>query len=123
MSMASEFSPSGVQYAEAVHALESGDIQAKIRAAFLKQSGRGDAAGVREKAVAFLEECVKDGDAEAMWMLGLCCEYGIGGEQNIDRALKLYYQSCSAGNAVGMILLKLTGGERGNGILRIRGSL
>ena len=43
-----------------------------------------------EAAVALLEAKVKDGDTEAMWMLGVCCEFGMGTEQDVDRAEQLY---------------------------------
>ena len=43
-----------------------------------------------DAAVALLEEKVKDGDAEAMWMLGVCCEFGMGMEQDVERAEQLY---------------------------------
>ena len=36
-----------------------------------------------DAAVALLEEKVKDGDTEAMWMLGVCCEFGMGTEQDM----------------------------------------
>ena len=51
-----------------------------------------------------LEEQVKDRDGEAMWMLGLCKEYGMGTEQNIEGAEKLYRQSREARNDIGMFL-------------------
>ena len=42
-----------------------------------------------EAAVALLEAKVKDGDTEVMWMLGMCCEFGIRTEQDVERAEKL----------------------------------
>ena len=81
------------RYREAVHAMECGDERAKTRVAFYKLSGRGGAEVDADEAVALLEERVKDKDDEAMWMLGLCCEFGTGTEQNIERAESLYWQS------------------------------
>ena len=37
-------------------------------------------------------------------MLGLCKEYGMGTEQDIEGAEKLYKQSSEAGNEIGKIL-------------------
>ena len=49
---------------------------------------------------------MKPWDYEAMWMLGLCCEYGMGIEQNIERAEMLYRESCEGGNALGKFMMK-----------------
>ena len=46
-------------------------------------SGLGGVAVDEDGAVALLQERVKDRDTDAMWMLGLCCEYGRGIEQDI----------------------------------------
>ena len=54
-----------------------------------------------EKAVALLKKRVKKKDAEAMWILGLCCEYGIGIEKDLERAESLYEQSREKGNEIG----------------------
>ena len=74
----SEIESDEAQYRKAVHAMESGDESAKTEVAYYKLSGCGgveiDAAG----AVALLEERKKEADCEAKWMLGLCCEYGVG---------------------------------------------
>ena len=51
-----------------------------------------------DAAVALLEEKVKDHDAVAMWMLGVCCEYGMGTEQDVKRAVKLYKRAAELGN-------------------------
>ena len=39
--------------------------------------------GDADVAVALLEEKVKDRDAEAMLVLGVCCEFGMGTEQDV----------------------------------------
>ena len=77
--------------------MRSGDEKAKTKVAFFKLSGRGGVDVDEDEAVVLLEERVKDGDCEAKWMLGLCCEYGIGTEQNIERAQNLYVDSGSVG--------------------------
>ena len=73
----------------------------KTKQAWLKLSGLGDVDVDEDGAVALLEERVKDGDGEAMWMLGVCNEYGLGTEQNIKRAEDLYKQSSDGGNVIG----------------------
>ena len=109
------------QYREAVHAMESGDESGKTKVAFYKLSGRGGVGVDADGAVALLEEGVKDGDCEAKWMLGLCYEYGVGTEQDIERAEKLYGESCEGGNVVGEFLMKNGKGGRGTGVMKVKG--
>ena len=83
-------------------------------------SGRGGAAVNAKGAVVLLEGRVKDKDSEAMWMLGVCCEFGIGIEQDIERASMLYGQSKEGGNVIGENLAENGKvNERGSGYLRI----
>ncbi len=103
------------QYREAVSAMENGDAKAKTKVAFYKLSGRGGVEVDREGAVALLEERVKDRDYEAMWILGLCCEYGLGTEQDIERAQKLYGESKEGKNVVGEFLVENGRSGRGSG--------
>ena len=58
-----------------------------------------------DAAVALLEEQVKDGDAKAMWMLGMCCEYGMGTEQDVDRANQLYIRAAEKRNLTAKLLV------------------
>ena len=109
------------QYREAVNAMEHGDAKAKTKVAFYKLTGLGDVEIDEEGAVALLEECAKDGDSEAKWMLGLCCEYGMGIEQDIERAELLYRESKEGGNIVGEFLLENGEGKRGSGVMKVRG--
>ena len=109
-----------VQYKEAVRAMDSGDESAKTKVAYFKLSGRGGVEVDADGAVALLEERVKDRDYEAMWMLGLCCEYGIGTEQDIERAVNLYRESYEGGNVVGGFLMNDKGG-RGTGVMKVYG--
>ena len=103
------------QYREAVSAMENGDAKAKTKVAFYKLTGLGGVEVDEEGAVVLLEERAKDGDNEAKWMLGLCCEYGIGIDQDIKRAKLLYQQSGEGGNVVGEFLMKNGRSKRGTG--------
>ena len=112
--------PEDAEYLRAVHAMENGDGNAKTKVAFYKLSGLAGMEVEQEEAVILLEERVKEGDCEAMWMLGMCCEYVIGVEQDIDRAQSLYDQSSHAGNAVGRFFVGKK--DKGNMMMNIRGT-
>ena len=102
-------------------AIERGDNSAKTRLAWLMLSGYGGAEVDVERAIKILEERVKEKDAEAMWMLGVCDEFGLGTEQDVEQAELLYCQSRDGRNEIGMNLV--WNGEnhkRGSGYLRIR---
>ena len=118
--MTDEQKSAEVLYKELVRAMESGFVRAKTLVAFFKLSGRGGVDIDADEAVALLEERVKDRDSEAQWMLGMCCEYGIGTEQDTERAVKLYGESCEGGNVVGEFLMKNEGG-RGMGVMKVNG--
>ncbi len=109
------------QYREAVNAMENGDVKAKTKVAYYKLTGLGGVEVDEDEAVVLLEERAKDGDSEAKWMLGVCCEYGIGIEQDIERAVLLYQQSSEGGNVVGEFLLKNCEGGRGSGVMIVNG--
>ena len=68
-----------------------------------------------DAAVALLEDKVKDGDAEAMWMLGVCCEFGMGTKQDVERAEKLYERGAEQGNATAMLLTDKLKNKKGRG--------
>ena len=106
------------QYREAVTALEKSDMKAKTKVAYYKLTGLGGAEVDEDEAVVLLEELAKDGDNEAKWMLGLCYEYGMGIEQDVERAELLYKQSKEGGNVVGEFLLQNAEGGRGTGVMR-----
>ena len=108
------------QYREAVRAMEKGDKSAKTKVAYYKLTGVGGTEVDEEGAVVLLEERAKDGDNEAKWMLGLCCEYGMGIEQDTERAELLYQQSKEGGSVVGKFLLENDRGGRGSGVMRVR---
>ena len=67
-----------------------------------------------DAAVALLEEKAKDRDAEAMWVLGVCCEFGMGTEQDLIRAEQLYNRAAELGSSPARLLtfdLKNTNGR------------
>ena len=101
-------------------AVERGEESAKTKLAWYKLSGMGGAKVDVDGAVKLLEERVKE-DGEAMWMLGLCKEYGRGIERDIEGAEKLYEESKEAGNEIGEILAGKGGKGRGSGKMGING--
>ena len=111
------------EYKEVVHAVESGDNKAKTKLAWYKLTGCGGAEIDKDGAVVLLEERVKDEDTEAMWMLGLCYEYGMGCEQDIEEAEKLYKQCCDNKNVIGKFLYANGKGKRGSGLMNVSESL
>ena len=68
-----------------------------------------------DAAVALLEEKVKDRDAEAMWLLGVCCEFGMGTEQDVARAEQLYKCGAEQGNATAKLLTDKLKNKNGRG--------
>ena len=111
------FSNEQSQYKDIVRAVEGGDNKAKTKLAWYKLSGCGGAEVDEEGAVALLEERVKDKDIEAIWMLGLCYEYGMGCEQDIERAETLYDESRRGGSVIGKFLAENGKEERGSGMM------
>ena len=90
-----------LKYDEVMNAVERGDESAKTKLAWLKLSGVGGCEVDEDGSAELLEERVKEGDGEAMWMLGVCNEYGRGTDQDIARAELLYKQSSERGNKIG----------------------
>ena len=64
-------------------------------------------------AVSILEEKAQSGHREAMWMLGLCCEYGMGTPEDKERALSLYIGSMEKKCRMGMLFAFMLGEDRG----------
>ena len=56
-------------------------------------------------AVVVLEERTKDHDSQAMWLLGLCCEFGMGTEQDTQRAQQLFKQAAQQGDETAKLLV------------------
>ena len=108
-------------YEKVVEAVEKGDSKAKTKLAWYLLSGCGGAKVDGEKAVELLEERVKEEDSEAMWMLGLCNEYGMGCEQDIGKAETLYKQSSDKGNKKGEFLAVNGKDNRGSGVMHAEG--
>ena len=109
-------------YEAVLSAVEKGEESTKTELAWYKLCGHGGATKDVDEAVILLEERVKAGDGEAMWMLGLCKEYGNGTVQDMEGADKLYKQSSEAGNEIGKFLAlnsfrgSLSGGMRINSL-------
>ena len=101
------------------HEVERGDEKSKTKLAWLKLSGCGGAKVDEDGAIDLLEERVKDKDSDAMWMLGVCYEYGIGIEQDVERAEMLYKQSRESGNKIGVIYQSQKKYERGSGKMKM----
>ena len=79
--------------------------------------------GDAEEAIALLEERSKS-DPKAVWMLGLCNEYGVGVEQNWERARGLYkrWRSMkSASKKIGNVLGKAGCSPSGCSTIRVVG--
>ena len=111
---------SELKYEDIKKAVEGGDESAKTKLAWLKLSGLGGAEKDEDGAVVLLEERVKKGDDdEAMWMLGVCNEYGIGIEQDTERAGELYKRSCERGNEIGKFFGVCGCYERGSGKMKM----
>ena len=92
------------EYKQLVVAVGNGEKKAKTKHAWYKLTGCGGAEIDKDDAVALLEERVKDKDSEAMWMLGLCYEFGMGCEQDVEEAVKLYKLCCDSWNEIGKFL-------------------
>ena len=109
------------EYKEVKSAVERGDNKAKTKLAWYKLSGYGGVEIDMKGVFALLEERVEDKDEDAMWMLGLCNEYGMGCEQDLERAELLYKQSNDSGNAIGNFLFDNGKDKRGTGIMIAQG--
>ena len=113
------------EYKQAVEAVKEGNKEAKTKLARYLLSGYGGVQIDEDRAVVLLEERVaKDGDAEAMWMLGLCYEYGMGCETSNEEAEALYKRSHEGGNAIGKFLVENgEGNEQGSGMMKVKSLL
>ena len=92
----------------------------KTKQAWLMLSGLEGVNVDEDGAVALLQEIVKEGDTDAMWMLGICYEYGRGIEQDIEQAEKLYQQSSDGGNEIGKYFVSHEWCGRGSGKMEMR---
>ena len=105
------------EYKDIVKAVESGDNKAKTKLAWYKLSGCGGCEIDVDGAVVLLKELVEEEDADAMWMLGLCYEFGMGCEQDIEEAQRLYEQCFNGGNEIGEFFVWYGKDKRGTGIM------
>ena len=110
--------PEEPEYERFLETVCNGETSAKGKLAWFLLSGHGGTGVDAKKAVGFLSEVVES-DPEAMWMLGVCKEYGIGTENDLEGAQKLYDQSQRSGNAVAAFLLSKESEERQIGSMRI----
>ena len=109
------------EYKEVEKAVESGDNSAKTKLAWYLLSGCGGAEVDKERAVKLLKERVEgEKDGEAMWMLGVCKEYGICCEQDLKEAERLYKESSECGNVVGKFFVESGKDRRGSGVMKVR---
>ena len=112
------------EYKEVVEAMKEGNKEAKTKLARYLLSGYGGVQIDEDRAVVLLEERVKDKDAEAMWMLGLCYEYGMGCETSVKESETLYKRCCDRGNAIGEFVAENgEGNERGSGVMKVKSLL
>ena len=111
------------EYEAVLEAVKNGDNKSKTKLAWFKLSGCGGVKIDENGAAALLEERVKDKDTDAMWMLGLCNEFGVICKQDIKRAESLYEQSRDGGNVVGEFLFENGKNERGSGVMNVGESL
>ncbi len=111
-------------YKQVVEAVKEGNKEAKTKLARYLLSGYGGAQIDEDRAFDILNERVKDGDAEAMWMLGLCYEYGMGCEIS-DKEIETLYKRCrEGGNAIGEFFEENgEGNERESGVMKVKSLL
>ena len=81
--------------------------------------GRDGMARDADGAVVVLQQQVDEHhDAQAMWLLGLCCEYGMGTQQDTQRAEQLFQQAAQQGDETAKLLVgKLKNSKKGRGCL------
>ena len=74
-------------------------------------------------AVVLLEELVNkhrnNNNTDAMWMLGVCCEFGIGTEQDVHRAEQLYASAAQQGNTTAELLTDKLKNWNGRGCMEM----
>ena len=88
-------------YSTVLDSVDKGLKGAKTKLAWYLLSGLDGAQIDPERAVAILEEQVLENDSEAMWMLGMCREYGVGTKKDLQEAKNFYQRSSDNGNTVG----------------------
>ena len=82
--------------------------------------GRDGMARDADGAVVVLQQQVDEHhDAQAMWLLGLCCEYGMGTKQDTKRAEQLYQQAAEQGDKTAKLLVDKLNNKNGRGCLEM----
>ena len=99
------------EYKKVLRAVEDGNNEAKTRLAWFLLSGCGGAEVDEDKAFKLLEERVKEKDAEALWMFGLCYEYGMGCKQDFQKAFSLYESACEENSVASLLQNRAKGYE------------
>ena len=113
------------EYKQVVEAVKEGNKEAKTKLAWFLLSGYGGVQIDEDRAFDILKERVaKDEDAEAMWMMGLCYEYGMGCETSDEEAETLYKRCCDDRNVIGKFFEENgEGNERGSGVMKVKSLL
>ncbi len=93
------------RYKKVLRDVKAGDSDAETDLAWFLLTGSGGAKVDPDQAVVLLEERVKDDDYEAMWMLGICYEFGLGTEKRVRKAKALYERSSEINSDISITLL------------------
>ena len=76
-------------YNAVMKAIQSGDKSAKTALAILKLKGLGGTEIDEKGAIELLKVRGRHRDLTAAWVFGLCCEFGVGVKQDINKVKKL----------------------------------
>jgi len=79
-------------------AAEAGDPDAMVQMAVFCRDGKADEPRNPEKAFEWAEQALKGGNTEAYYFLGQFYEYGIGVDQDLNKALEFYRLSKKEGD-------------------------
>ena len=85
--------------------------------AWNKLAGQGGVPLDPVGAIPLLKERAMQNDSDALWILGICSEYGIGCEKNLVEANMFYNVSYSLGSPIGSLLAFYGGDGRGSKIM------
>jgi len=106
------------RYQHLLTAVETGDEKAKTELAILKLTGSDGAEVDKVGAFSLLGERAAAEDGDALWILGLCYEYGIGISQDIERAGSLYLRSKRSKSQFARFLSENFETERATGVMK-----
>ena len=109
------------EYETTLEAVNEVEETTKTELAWSILAGREGNNCEQGNAITVLQERVNGEDSEAMWMLGICYEFGIGVEQSLEQAELLYHQSRRGSNRIGRFLVdNVKVSKKGTGYLRIK---